>query len=61
MPVIHIDILHQTKEKKKEIVEKVTATMAEITKIPVQAFVVLISEYDADSCGTGGVCLSDRK
>ena len=61
MPVITVGILRQTKEKKKEIIEKLTKTLVEITNVPAQAVVVLINEYDTDSCGTGGVPLCDRK
>jgi 4-oxalocrotonate tautomerase len=60
MPVIKVELTQQTKEKKKEIIEKLTKTMVEITSIPAQAFVVLIDEYDADSIGTGGIPLSER-
>ena len=61
MPVIKVAISHQTKEKKKEMITKLTQTMAEITNIPAQAFVVFIEEYDADNIGTGGLPLSERK
>ena len=61
MPVIKVEMTHQTKEKKKEIIEKLTKTMVEITNIPAQAFTVLINEYDAESIGVGGVPLSERK
>lgn len=49
MPVINIEMAHQTKEKKKEIIEKLAKTMSEITNIPAQAFKILINEYDAES------------
>ncbi len=61
MPVIKVEISKQTKESKKEIIENLTKTMAEVTKIPAQAFTVLINEYDTDSIGVGGVQLSERK
>ncbi len=61
MPVIKVEMTHQTKEKKKEIIEKLTKTMVEITNIPAQAFTVLINEYDVESIGVGGVLLSERK
>jgi 4-oxalocrotonate tautomerase len=60
MPNIKVEITKQSAEKKKEMIEKLTTTMSEITNIPPQAFVVWIHEYDADSIGTGGVPLSER-
>ena len=61
MPVIKVEISRQTKEKKKEMIEKLTKTMVEITQIPAQAFVVYINKYDPDSIGIGGVPLAERK
>jgi 4-oxalocrotonate tautomerase len=60
MPVIQVEISTLTKEKKKEIIEKVTETMSEVTNIPKQAFTVYINEHDPDSIGVGGVPLSER-
>ena len=60
MPVIKVEISKQTNERKKEMIEKLTNTMAEITNIPAQAFTVLINEYDKESIGVGGVQLSER-
>jgi 4-oxalocrotonate tautomerase len=61
MPVIKVEMTHQSKEKKKEMIERLTQTMVEITNIPAQAFVVYINEYDADNIGTGGIPLSERR
>ena len=61
MPVIKIEISHQSKEKKKEMIEKLTQTMIEITNIPAQSFTVFIDEYDKDNIGVGGVQISERK
>jgi len=61
MPVIKVEISKQTKERKQEIIEKLTKAMVEITQMPSQAFTVLINEYDTDSIGVGGVQLSQRK
>ncbi len=61
MPIIKVELTHQPKEKKKEIIERLTKTMVEVTGIPAQAFTVLINEYDADSIGVAGVPLSERK
>ncbi len=61
MPVIKVEIGRQSNEKKKEIIAQLTQTMAQITNIPAQAFVVYINEYDAENIGTGGIPLSERK
>jgi 4-oxalocrotonate tautomerase len=61
MPVIKVEITHRTKEKKKEIIEKLTQTMSEITNIPAESFLVYIDEYDRDNIGVGGIPLSERK
>jgi 4-oxalocrotonate tautomerase len=60
MPVVNLKIGKITKDQKKEIIEKVTATISEVTSIPKQAFVVVIEENDADNIGVGGVQLSER-
>ncbi|MCT8977838.1 2-hydroxymuconate tautomerase family protein [Clostridium sp. CX1] len=61
MPVVKVGISKLTKEKKKEVIERVSETLSDITNIPKQAFVVLIDEYDADNVGVGGVQLSEHK
>ena len=60
MPVISVELTHQTKEKKKEIIEKLTQTMVEVTNIPAQAFTVIVNEHDPENIGVGGVPLSER-
>jgi 4-oxalocrotonate tautomerase len=60
MPVLHLAIVPQTKEKKKELIEKLTKTVVEATNVPAEAVVVLIDEYSAESIGTGGVQLSGK-
>ena len=60
MPVIKIEITKQTKEKKKEIIERVTETMSDITDIPEEAFTIYVNEYEAESIGVGGVPLSEK-
>jgi 4-oxalocrotonate tautomerase family enzyme len=61
MPVVKLEMSSLTKEKKKEIIERVSETLSEITNVPKQAFIVLINEYDRDNIGVGGVQLSERK
>ncbi len=60
MPVITVQLAHQSKEKKKEIIERLTKTMVEVTNVPAQAFTVIIDEHDPDNIGVGGVPLSER-
>lgn len=61
MPVVKIDMGSTTKETKKELIEKVTEVLSETTKLPKQAFTVIISEESADNFGVGGVQLSEMK
>lgn len=60
MPVIKVEISKTSKEKKAEMIEKLTKTMSEITNLPAQAFTVFINEYDTESIGVGGVSLADK-
>jgi len=48
-----------TKEKKAELVAKLTRTAHEVLGIPEQAFTVYIRENDKDNIGVGGKLLSD--
>jgi len=54
LPVISLEIGKLTTNQKKEIIKKITATTAEITKIPEDAFTVLIHELDDENIGIGG-------
>jgi 4-oxalocrotonate tautomerase len=60
MPHIVLDGPRLTKEQKREIVEKFTEIASEVTKIPKEAFVVMIKENDPDNVGVGGKLLSER-
>jgi 4-oxalocrotonate tautomerase len=59
MPVIQITMGKASKEKKKELIEKLTATAIEITKIPAIEFTVAITELDYDNIGRSGKTLTD--
>ncbi len=59
MPVVRIDMGKTTKETKKELIEKLTETLSETTKIPKQSFTIIISEESTDNFGIGGVQLSE--
>jgi 4-oxalocrotonate tautomerase len=59
MPVIRVDIgTHGLNvEHKKQLIEKLTDAAVEITRIPRQAFTVIINEYDDSNIGVGGLTL----
>lgn len=61
MPFIQIDIGPSTKEKKKEVIEKMTNVLSEIISVPKQAITVIIRENDADNIGVAGEQLSERQ
>lgn len=61
MPVITITMGEGqiTLEQKKELIESFTESAAEITRIPPQAFTILIHELASDSIGVGGKTLTE--
>jgi 4-oxalocrotonate tautomerase len=59
MPVIQITLGKISKEQKRELIEKITKTAIEITKIPANEFTVSIIELDHDNIGRAGKTLSD--
>jgi 4-oxalocrotonate tautomerase len=54
MPVITVDIHKVGSEQKSGLIRKLTDAAAEVTKVPEQAFVVLINEMDDENIGLGG-------
>jgi 4-oxalocrotonate tautomerase len=60
MPVITIDLWQVSPETKAELIEKLTTTASEITKLPPPAFFVYVREYPTDAIGVGGVPLSQQ-
>ena len=60
MPFIQFDGPELSKEKKAELVEKLTQASKEVLGIPEQAFQVLIRENSMDNRGAGGKLLSER-
>ena len=61
MPFIQFDGGQMTKEKKVELVAKLTQASKEVLGIPEQAFQVLIRENSMDNIGSGGKLLSDMQ
>ena len=55
MPVVRIDLWNgRDKEKKKELIEKVTSAVADAIGCPIEAVQVIINEVDKDNWGMGG-------
>ena len=61
MPYISIESGKQTAEQKKWLIERLTATAAEITHIPVQFFTVTIKELPDENFGIGGKQIDEIK
>ena len=60
MPFITIEGPEMSREKKAELVIKLTKTTHEVLNIPEEAINVLIKENSPDNIGIGGKLLSDR-
>jgi 4-oxalocrotonate tautomerase len=60
MPVITVQLKKTPAEKKKELIEKLTATAATVTNSPASSFTVFIEEYEPDSIGIGGQTLAEK-
>ena len=48
-------------EDKREMVKKVSETVAEAYGLPIEAITVLIQAYEKDDIGVAGALLSDRE
>jgi 4-oxalocrotonate tautomerase len=58
MPVIRIDIERtMNAEQKRQLIERLTETAVEVTRIPKNAFSVIINEHDDANYGVGGLTL----
>jgi len=56
MPVVRIDLWKgREKEKKKELIEKITSVVADAIGCPIEAVQVIINEVEKDNWGIGGV------
>lgn len=60
MPVIKLEAGRLSKEQKNQLIKEFTDSASKITKIPKEAFVVILKENDADNIGVGGKALSER-
>lgn len=60
MPVITIDLWPVSHEVRVELIQKLTKTASEITKLPPSAFFVYVREYPRDAIGVGGTPLSQQ-
>jgi len=61
MPVITLELVKMSKEKKVQLVKEVSRVTSEITGLPNESFYVFIKENEPDNVGIGGKLLSDIK
>jgi 4-oxalocrotonate tautomerase len=58
MPVIRVDIGKSLDaDQKRQLIERLTEAAVEVTRIPKQAYTVIINEYDDSNIGVGGLTL----
>ena len=56
MPFVRIDLWKgRGKEKKKELIKKVTSAVVDAIDCPIEAVQVIINEVEKDNWGIGGV------
>ncbi len=61
MPYISVESGALTSEQKKELIERLTAIVSEITNIPAQFFTVTIKELPDENFGIGGKAIDEIK
>ncbi len=61
MPLVQLGMGVITKEQKKELIERVTEVVSDVSQLPKQSITVIISESHADNIGVGGIQLSEMK
>ena len=59
MPIVTITMRKTAPETKKELIEKLTATAVQITRIPDHHFIFSINELDDTNLGIGGKTIED--
>lgn len=60
MPIINLTMGPLTNEQKKEIIERVTETLMDITKIPEHSFTTIINELPYENLGIGKMTVKDK-
>ncbi len=62
MPVVNITLASEqiTTEQKREMIQRVTKTLVDITNIPEASFTTIIQEYPLENLGNGTVTLQDK-
>jgi 4-oxalocrotonate tautomerase len=61
LPVIQINCNELTREKKRELVKRITEVSSEIMGLPESTITVLIREFPPEDVGVGGSLLCDRE
>ena len=61
MPYISVESGALTSEQKKELIERLTAIVSEITNIPAQFFTVTIKKLPDENFGIGGKAIDEIK
>ena len=61
MPHIRIDIGKQEDAVKEELMKKITEVASEITKLPKEAFLVFVNEFEDDNICVGGTTVTELK
>ena len=61
MPIVQVGMGVMTKEKKKELIERITEVVSDVAQLPKQTITIIIDEKHADNIGVGGVQLSEIK
>ena len=61
MPLINIEIGKLIREQKLELISRLSGVAAEITSIPLNAFMVVVNELEDDNIGIGGRTIGELK
>ena len=60
MPIVTVETLPQSKEKKEEIAKIFTSELSRITGIPQNAIVMIFRDVPPENMANGGVLMSER-
>jgi 4-oxalocrotonate tautomerase len=60
MPIVIIQAREIPTNKKRQLVEKITALVCETYGLPAASITVLIQEYPSENIGVAGCLLADR-